>query len=51
MIEESAAAPDSYAELYEDAPCGYLSLQPDGQIIRANPTLLAMTGYCATFAR
>jgi PAS domain S-box-containing protein len=46
MIEESTAAPDSYAELYEDAPCGYLSLQPDGQIIRANRSLLAMTGYC-----
>ena len=34
-------------ELYEDAPCGYLTLQPDGEICRVNRTLLGWTGYSA----
>ncbi|MEX2621187.1 MAG: SpoIIE family protein phosphatase [Egibacteraceae bacterium] len=32
-------------DLYEHAPCGYLSTLPDGTIIRVNETLLAWTGY------
>lgn len=36
---------ESAQELYEDAPCGYLSLLPDGTIVRANRTLLRWTGY------
>lgn len=32
-------------ELYEHAPCGYLSTLPDGTIVRVNETLLAWTGY------
>lgn len=32
-------------ELYEDAPCGYLSTQPDGTITRINRTLLRWLGY------
>jgi PAS domain S-box-containing protein len=32
-------------ELYEEAPCGYLSMTPDGTIRRANRTFLALTGY------
>jgi len=31
-------------ELYEQAPCGYLSTLPDGSIIRANQTLLTWIG-------
>jgi PAS domain S-box-containing protein len=31
-------------ELYESAPCGYLSTLPDGTIIRANQTLLIWLG-------
>jgi PAS domain S-box-containing protein len=31
-------------ELYESAPCGYLSTLPDGTIIRANQTVLTWTG-------
>jgi PAS domain S-box-containing protein len=31
-------------ELYESAPCGYLSTLPDGTIIRANQTLLTWIG-------
>ncbi|MFC7513728.1 response regulator [Herbaspirillum sp. GCM10030257] len=36
---------DDPAELYEDAPCGYLSILPDGTIIKTNATLLTWTGY------
>ncbi|MGC9671187.1 SpoIIE family protein phosphatase [Planosporangium sp. 12N6] len=38
-IEESAE------ELYENAPCGYLSTRPDGTIVRINHTLLEWLGY------
>lgn len=33
------------AELYAQAPCGYLSTRPDGLIIRVNDTFLEWTGY------
>ena len=36
---------ESAQELYEDAPCGYLTASPDGTIVRANRTFLAWTGY------
>jgi PAS domain S-box-containing protein len=39
------ALEESAAELYEQAPCGYLSALPDGTIVRANQTFLAWTGY------
>src|SRR4029079_4360397 len=32
-------------ELYEDAPCGLLSLRPDGTVVTANRTFLRRTGY------
>jgi PAS domain S-box-containing protein len=32
-------------ELYEDAPCGYLSTMPGGTILRVNRTFLSFTGY------
>jgi PAS domain S-box-containing protein len=41
----SALAEDDPAELYENAPCAYLSALPDGTIIKANATFLAWTGY------
>ena len=34
-------------DLYENAPCGYLSALPDGTIARVNRTLLGWTGYRA----
>ena len=40
-----AVPEESVQELYEDAPCGYLSLLPNGTIIRANRTFLRWTGY------
>jgi PAS domain S-box-containing protein len=38
LLEESAE------DLYEHAPCGYLSTLPDGTIVRANHTLVEWTG-------
>ena len=38
-VEESAL------DLYEHAPCGYLSTDPDGLVIRVNRTFLEWTGY------
>ncbi|GAB1645607.1 SpoIIE family protein phosphatase [Krasilnikovia sp. MM14-A1259] len=32
-------------ELYEHAPCGYLTTLPDGTIVRVNQTFLTWTGY------
>jgi serine/threonine-protein kinase RsbW len=32
-------------ELYEQAPCGYLTTLPDGTIVRVNETFLTWTGY------
>lgn len=40
-----AGIEDSLEDLYEHAPCGYLSTTLDGAIIRVNDTLLKWTGY------
>ena len=32
-------------DLYENAPCGYLSLGPDGRIVKSNLTLSGWTGF------
>jgi sigma-B regulation protein RsbU (phosphoserine phosphatase) len=34
-------------DLYENAPCGYLSLQPDGRIVKVNKTLSTWIGIPA----
>ncbi|MGO7337044.1 PAS domain-containing sensor histidine kinase [Rhizobium leguminosarum] len=34
-------------DLYENAPCGYLSLQPDGRIVKVNRTLSTWIGIPA----
>lgn len=39
LLEEDAQ------ELYENAPCAYLSTLPDGTIIKVNTTFLEWTGY------
>lgn len=41
----AALLDDDAEQLYERAPCGYLSMTPDGLIIKANATFLALTGY------
>lgn len=40
-----ALAADDPLELYETAPCGYLSTEPSGQIVKVNRTFLDWTGY------
>ena len=42
---------ESAEDLYENAPCGYLSAAPDGTIVRVNGTFLRWTGYRAERAR
>ncbi|MDT4985961.1 MAG: phosphoserine phosphatase RsbU/P [Micromonosporaceae bacterium] len=41
----SAVPADSVEDLYENAPCGYLSTRPDGTISKINATLLTWLGY------
>ena len=42
----ASSRPDETAEeLYEEAPCGYLTTWPDGTIARVNRTFLRWTGY------
>jgi sigma-B regulation protein RsbU (phosphoserine phosphatase) len=41
----AALLDDDPEQLYDRAPCGYLTTTPDGQIIKANATFLALTGY------
>ena len=36
---------DDPVQLYERAPCGYLSTTPDGTIVKVNETFLSWTGY------
>ena len=36
---------EDLADLYENAPCGYLSLRTDGRIAKANQTFCRWTGY------
>ena len=50
MRSSEAALEDlepSMEELYEDAPCGYLSLLPDGTVVKVNRTLLRALGMDA----
>ena len=41
----SSLVEDSAEDLYENAPCGYLSTLLDGQIVKANKTLLDWLGH------
>lgn len=41
----TALLEDDVEDLYENAPCGYLSTLLDGQIAKINTTLLAWLGY------
>ncbi|HET9516254.1 MAG TPA: SpoIIE family protein phosphatase [Actinoplanes sp.] len=56
MTDPSAAVPhgppglrppwdDDPDEVYDNAPCGYLSTLPDGTIVKVNKTFLGWTGY------
>jgi sigma-B regulation protein RsbU (phosphoserine phosphatase) len=41
----AALLQDDPEQLYERAPCGYLSTTPDGIVVKANATFLDLTGY------
>ena len=41
----AALVEDSAEDLYDHAPCGYLSCRPDGTIVKVNQTVLTWTGY------
>lgn len=41
----SALIEESVEDLYENAPCGYLSTLPNGLIVKINSTLLKWLGY------
>jgi PAS domain S-box-containing protein len=42
---DAATLEESVEDLYEHAPCGYLSTMPDGTIVRVNQTVLDWTGH------
>ena len=42
---DAAAELDSAQDLYEHAPCGYLSTAPDGTLAMVNQTFLDWTGF------
>jgi PAS domain S-box-containing protein len=45
LVTPAESSESSAEDLYEHAPCGYLSARPDGTIIRINRTLLGWLGY------
>jgi sigma-B regulation protein RsbU (phosphoserine phosphatase) len=42
--DASGTLDDDAEDLYQHAPCGYLSTRPDGRIVRVNATLLGWLG-------
>lgn len=38
---------NEYKDLFDNAPCGYLTMGPDGRITKVNATLTAWTGFGA----
>jgi PAS domain S-box-containing protein len=47
MMERPSSIEEDCEDLYEDAPCGFVSVLPYGEIVRINRTLLSWTGYTA----
>jgi len=47
LFEQALRADDAEA-LYEQAPCGYLSILPDGRVLKCNRTLRTWTGHDLT---
>ncbi|MBY3192511.1 PAS domain-containing sensor histidine kinase [Rhizobium laguerreae] len=46
-VEMLAMPAEDLEDLYQNAPCGYLSLQPDGRIVKVNRTLSTWIGIPA----
>jgi sigma-B regulation protein RsbU (phosphoserine phosphatase) len=44
-LSDSGHIEEDLQDLYENAPCGYLSLSADGRIVKANQTFCRWTGY------
>jgi phosphoserine phosphatase RsbU/P len=38
---------DDFEDMFENSPCGYITLQANGRIRRVNSTLLEWTGHAA----
>ena len=36
---------EDFEDLYNNAPCGYLSVSPDGRVLNANPTIARWPAY------
>jgi sigma-B regulation protein RsbU (phosphoserine phosphatase) len=47
ILSESELYEEDLEDLYESAPCGYLSLRMNGRIAKANKTFCQWTGYSA----
>lgn len=45
MSEQHPAEAEDLGDLYETAPCGYVSISPDGRIVKANRTLADWLGW------
>ena len=43
--QEGGPPTEDLEDLYENAPCGYLSTQPNGRIVKVNATFCDWTGY------
>jgi sigma-B regulation protein RsbU (phosphoserine phosphatase) len=45
--QDTSGAPttEDLEDLYENAPCGYLSIKPDGRIVKVNATFSAWIGW------
>jgi PAS domain S-box-containing protein len=43
--DDARSVVESAEDLFENAPCGYLSAEPDGTLLRVNATFLRWTGY------
>ena len=41
----AALLDDDPEQLYDRAPCGYLTTAPDGTVVKTNATFLSLTGY------
>jgi sigma-B regulation protein RsbU (phosphoserine phosphatase) len=44
-LSETDHIEEDLEDLYENAPCGYLSLLPDGHVVKANQTFCHWLGY------
>jgi sigma-B regulation protein RsbU (phosphoserine phosphatase) len=51
LSESSVPEPDpridDFQDMFENAPCGYITLQTNGRVARVNKTLLGWTGHAA----